>query len=73
MPGISLALLLCHLAGGVLGNRDLCCCYFQLPWQLLVEAWLEGPLLQLALEGPAGDLKDALLCRHLGCCVVDCV
>ena len=28
-----------------------------------VEAWLEGLLLLLALAGPAGDLKNALL-RH---------
>ena len=32
-----------------------------------VEAWLEGLLLRLALAGPAGDLKNALLRRRLGC------
>ena len=32
-----------------------------------VEAWLEGLLLLLALAGPAGDLKNALLRRRLGC------
>ena len=37
-----------------------------------VEAWLEGLLLRLALAGPAGDLKDALLRRRLGCYVADC-
>ena len=31
-----------------------------------VEAWLEGLLLLLALAGPAGDLKNALLPRRLG-------
>ena len=31
-----------------------------------VEAWLEGLLLLLALAGPAGDLKNALLRRCLG-------
>ena len=29
-----------------------------------VEAWLEGLLLPLALAGPAGDLKNALLRRR---------
>ena len=38
-----------------------------------VEAWLEGLLLQLALAGPAGDLKNALVRRCLGCFVADCV
>ena len=34
-----------------------------------VEDWLEGRLLQLALSGPADDLKNALLRRSLGCYV----
>ena len=37
-----------------------------------MEAWLEGLLLRLARAGPAGDLKNALLRRHLGCYVADC-
>ena len=37
-----------------------------------VEAWLEGLLLRLALAGPAGYLKNALLRRRLGCYVADC-
>ena len=37
-----------------------------------VVAWLEGLLLLLAIAGPAGDLKDALLRRRLGCYVADC-
>ena len=36
------------------------------------EAWLEGLLLRLALAEPAGDLKNALLRRRLGCYVADC-
>ena len=56
------------LAGGVRGKRDLRGCFYHLPWQLLGgEAWLEGLLLRLALAGPAGDLKNALLRRRLGC------
>ena len=42
-----------------------------------VEAWLEGlfktMLLQLALTGPAVDLKNSLPRRRLGCYVADCV
>ena len=34
-----------------------------------VEAWLEGLLLRLALAGPAGYLKNALLRRRLVCYV----
>ena len=41
-------------------------------WAARVEAWLEGLLLLLALAGPAGDLKNALLRRRLGCYVADC-
>ena len=37
-----------------------------------VEAWLEGLLLRLALAGPAGYLKKALLLSCLGCYVADC-
>ena len=37
-----------------------------------MEAWLEGLLLPLALAGPAGDLKNALLRRSLGCYVAYC-
>ena len=37
-----------------------------------VEAQLEGLLLLLALAGPAGYLKNALLRRRLGCCAADC-
>ena len=37
-----------------------------------LEAWLEGLLLLLALAGPAGYLKNALLRRRLGCYVADC-
>ena len=37
-----------------------------------IEAWLEELLLSLALAGPAGDLKNALLRRRLGCYVADC-
>ena len=37
-----------------------------------VEALLERLLLRLALAGPAGYLKDALLRRRLGCYVADC-
>ena len=37
------------------------------PGQL--EPWLEGHLLLLALAGPAGNLKDALLHSGLGCYV----
>ena len=37
-----------------------------------MEAWLEGLLLLLALAGPAGDLKNALLRRRLGSYVADC-
>ena len=37
-----------------------------------LEAWLEGLLLRLALAGPAGDLKNALPRRRLGCSVADC-
>ena len=37
-----------------------------------VEAWLEGLLLQLTLDGLAGYLKIALLRRSLGCYVADC-
>ena len=39
---------------------------------LRVEAWMEGLLLRLALAGPAGYLKNALLRRRLGCCAADC-
>ena len=35
-------------------------------------AWLEGLLRRLALADPAGDLKNALLRRRLGCYVSDC-
>ena len=35
-------------------------------------SWLEGLLLPLALAGPAGVLKNALLRRSLGCYVADC-
>ena len=35
-------------------------------------AWLKGLLLRLALAGPAGDPKNALLRRRLGCYVADC-
>ena len=38
-----------------------------------MEAWLEGLMLRLALARPAGYLKNALLCRRLGCDVADCV
>ena len=37
-----------------------------------MEAWLEGLLLRLALAGPAGDLKNALLRRRFGYYVADC-
>ena len=37
-----------------------------------LEAWLEGLLLRLALAGPAGYLKKALLRRCLGCYAADC-
>ena len=37
-----------------------------------VEDRLEGLLLRLALAGPAGYLKNALLRRRLGCYVADC-
>ena len=37
-----------------------------------VEAQLEGLLLLLALAGPAGYLKNALLRRLLGCYAADC-
>ena len=37
-----------------------------------MEAWLEGLLLPQALAGPAGVLKNALLCRCLGRYVADC-
>ena len=40
-----------------------------------VEAQMEGLLLRLALAGPAGFLKNALLSllrRHLGCYPADC-
>ena len=41
------------------------------PW--IMEAWLEGlQRLRLALAGPAGDHKKALLRRRLGCYVADC-
>ena len=36
-----------------------------------MEAWPEGLLLLLALAGPAGDLKNALLRRRLGCYVAE--
>ena len=36
------------------------------------EAWLEGLLLLLALAGPAVVLNNALLRRHLWCCVAYC-
>ena len=41
-------------------------------WQM--EAWLEELLQRLALEGPAGNIKNALrlLRRRLGCYVADC-
>ena len=37
-----------------------------------VEAQLEGLLLWLALAGPAGYLKNALLHRRFGCYAADC-
>ena len=37
-----------------------------------VEAQLEGLLLRLALAGPAGYVRLALLSRSLGCYVADC-
>ena len=37
-----------------------------------VEAWLEVLLLLLALAGPAGYFKNAVLRRRLGCYVADC-
>ena len=37
-----------------------------------VRAWLEGPLLLLALAGPASELKNALLRHRLGFYVADC-
>ena len=37
-----------------------------------VEAWLQGLLLRLALAGPAGDVRNALLRRRLGWYVADC-
>ena len=35
-------------------------------------AWWEGLLLRLALACPAGDPKNALLRRRLGCYAADC-
>ena len=61
------------LAGGWLGKRDLGGCFYHPPWQLL--GWRpgsEGLLLRLALAGPAGDLKNALLRRCLGFYVAYC-
>ena len=59
--------------GGVQGKRDLHGCFYHFILAAArVEALLEGLLLPLALAGPAGDLKNALLWRRLGCYVADC-
>ena len=59
-----------RLAGGRRGKK----CRCRQPWQLLRRrlAW-KDTLLPLALAGPAGDLKNALLRCRLGCCVADCL
>ena len=63
------------LAAGVAGKEGLARLFFFLSSPLAaarVEVWLEGLLLPLALAGPAGGLKDALLRRRLGYYVTDC-
>ena len=49
--------------GKLRGKRDLHCCFIH-PAAALMEAWLEGLLLRLALAGLAGYLKNALLRRR---------
>ena len=70
------SLLPCRLSGwragrGGVGKEGPALLFLSSPLAARVdsEAWLEGLLLRLALAGPAGYLKNALLRRRLGCYV----
>ena len=62
------------LAGGGCGEEGPALLFISSPLAAArVEAKLEGLLLlRLALDGPAGYLKNALLRRRLGCYDADC-